>query len=255
LRRRRPARRDDASFEVLADLPGDHVASAAMSAADMEYSRIRAEDERMMRRCFALAIESAGLGEYPYGAIIARNGKVVAESTNRVARDRDVTRHAEVVAISEAQRAIGRTSLDGCTMYMNAEPCAFCCYAIRESRIAKVVYAMRSPIMGGVSRWNILGDRMLSDTMPEVFAPPPDIVQDFLCEEADMALRQASPVVWSFIRWRGLFAPAPQPPVGDDSDCAHVGPPPTNGYAGAREKMMRVLRARLFDRFGRGGAR
>jgi len=132
---------------------------------------IRASDERMMRRCFALAIKSSEQGEYPYGAVIARNGEVVVESTNRVARDRDVTRHAEVVAISEAQKAIGSTSLDGCTMYVNAEPCALCCYAIRESRIGRVVFGMRSPLMGGMSRWNILGDCRLSDAMPEVFAP------------------------------------------------------------------------------------
>src|SRR5450759_2607144 len=101
----------------------------------------QATDERMMRRCFALATQSAEQGEYPYGAVIARNGRIVAETTNRVAHDRDVTRHAEVVAICEAQKALGSTDLADCTIYANVEPCAFCCYAIRESRIAKVVYS------------------------------------------------------------------------------------------------------------------
>ena len=55
---------------------------------------------------------------------------------------------AEVVAISEAQKTVGSTNLDDCTIYANVEPCALCSYAIRESRIARVVYAMRSPIMG-----------------------------------------------------------------------------------------------------------
>jgi len=208
-------------------------------------------DARLMRRCFALAIESAKQGEYPYAAVIARNGHVVVESTNRVARDRDVTRHAEVVAISDAQKATGRTSLDDCVMYVNAEPCAFCCYAIRESRIAKVVYGMRSPVMGGVSRWNILGDPTLSDTMPEVFAPPPDIVHDFLCDEADAALRQAAPLAWIFIRRRRIFHTTPQP----SADGVRVADPRrSRGHIALPELLMRILRTRFFDRFGRGGA-
>ena len=58
----------------------------------MDRPDARAIDERMMRRCFTLAMKSAEQGEYPYGAVIVRNGEVVAESTNCVARDRDVTR-------------------------------------------------------------------------------------------------------------------------------------------------------------------
>jgi tRNA(adenine34) deaminase len=210
-------------------------------------------DARLMRRCFALAIESAKQGEYPYAAVIARDDQVVVESTNRVARDHDVTRHAEVVAISEAQRATGRTSLDDCVMYVNAEPCAFCCYAIRESRIAKVVYGMRSPVMGGVSRWNILGDRTLSDTMPEVFAPPPDIVHDFLCHEADAALRRAAPLAWVFIRRRRLFDTTPKA-AGDHDGVRLAGARHSRRHVVVSEPLMRVLRTRFFDRFGRGGA-
>jgi tRNA(adenine34) deaminase len=210
-------------------------------------------DALLMRRCFALAIESAKQGEYPYAAVIARDHQVVVESTNRVARDRDVTRHAEVVAISEAQRAIGRTSLDDCVMYANAEPCAFCCFAIRESRIAKVLYGMRSPVMGGVSRWNILGDPKLSDTMPEVFAPPPAIVHDFLCDEADAALRQAAPLAWMFIRRRRLFD-TPARPAADHDGVRSSGTRRSRGRVVVSEPLMRVLRTRFFDRFGRGGA-
>ena len=202
-------------------------------------------DERMMRHCFALGTKSAEQGEYPYGAVIVRNGEVVAETTNRVARDHDVTRHAEVVAISEAQKAIGSTSLDDCTIYANVEPCALCCYAIRESRIGRVVYAMRSPIMGGESRWNILGDRKLSDMMPEVFAPPPELVPDFMSEEADAALQRSSPVTWAFIRTRGLVAsPSQHIPL----DLARQ----PNGLAGALDWLMRRLRKNFFDQFGRG---
>ena len=140
----------------------------------------QAHDREMMQRCIALSVQSGRAGEYPYGVVICRDGGVVAESINRVAHEHDVTRHAEVVAISAAQKALGTVSLDDCTIYVSAEPCAYCCYAIRESRIGRVVYALRSPHMGGVSKWPILTDRDLSNTMPEVFAAPPEIIAGFM---------------------------------------------------------------------------
>ena len=88
-------------------------------------------DRRMMERAIALAVRSGEEGEYPYGVVICRDGQVVAESINRVAHERDVTRHAEVVAISDAQKKLDTVSLDDCTIYVSAESCAYCCYAIR----------------------------------------------------------------------------------------------------------------------------
>jgi len=221
--------------------------SATMDAADT-----RAIDERMMRRCLGLAVKSAELGEYPYGAVIVRDGEVVVETTNRVARDRDVTRHAEVVAISEAQKALASTDLGGCTLYTNVEPCALCSYAIRESRLARVVYAMRSPVMGGASRWNILSDPGLSDTMPEVFMPPPDIAPDVLSEEADAMLRRRAPVMWAFFHARGLIAASSQDVAGGE----HAqGGRRSHGYIGLVRWLFRALRMKLADRFGRGRTR
>jgi tRNA(Arg) A34 adenosine deaminase TadA len=65
-----------------------------------------------MTRCIALSVRSAEEGEYPYGAVIRRADQVVGESINRMAREHDVTRHAEVVAISRAQKSLCTTSLD-----------------------------------------------------------------------------------------------------------------------------------------------
>jgi tRNA(adenine34) deaminase len=203
-----------------------------------------AVDEAMMRRCFALGLKSVEQGEYPYGCVIARNGEILTEATNRVAHDLDITRHAEIVAISAAQKALGSTSLDGCTLYSNVEPCALCSYAIRESRIARVVYAMGSPIMGGASRWDILGDCELSDRMPEVFAPPPDLLREFMAAEAVASLRRGSPATWAFLRSRKLIGGGP---------AAAAGERPSAGPAGIMVWLMRVLRNNFFDRFGRGG--
>src|SRR3954467_9276473 len=149
------------------------------------------DDAEMMRRAIDLAVRSGQEGEYPYGVVICRGGNVIAESINRVAHERDVTRHAEVVAISEAQIKLDSVSLDDCTIYVSAEPCAYCCYAIRESRIGRVVYGLTSPHMGGVSKWPVLTDRDISDAMPEVFAEPPEILAGFMAKDGgDAALNK-----------------------------------------------------------------
>jgi tRNA(adenine34) deaminase len=199
-------------------------------------------DREMMARSIALAREAGSAGEYPYGADIARNGQVVAAAPNRVTRDGDVTRHAEVVAISAAQKALGSVSLDDCTLYANAEPCVFCSYAIRESRIGRVVYALQSPHMGGRSKWDVLGDEDLSRRMPEVFTPPPEVVAGFMAREAEQALIAWNPLIAKFIKARGLFVSSPE-----ESAAASL-PPRRNG---ALQRVMRFLRCNLFDRFGR----
>lgn len=66
---------------------------------------------------------------------------------------RDAPRRS--VAISQAQKALGTIRLDDCEIYANSEPCVFCCYAIRETRMRRVVYGLSSPHMGGVSKWNV----------------------------------------------------------------------------------------------------
>ncbi len=195
-------------------------------------------DRAMMERCIALSGASGAAGEYPYAAIICRHGQVVAESPNRVKRDGDVTRHAEAVAISLAQRALGTISLDDCTIYANAEPCAFCSYAIRESRIGRVVYGLTSPHMGGVSKWRVLSDEDLSRVMPEVFAPPPEIVAGFMAEEAEHALKEWNPLATLILERRGLFEVAP-------------GGGERRTKAGKRSRLMMLLRRFFFDRFGR----
>jgi tRNA(adenine34) deaminase len=201
-------------------------------------------DRLMMTHCIALSKLSGKAGEYPYAAVVCRHGTIVAESINRVAHDGDVTRHAEVVAISLAQKALRSVSLDDCEIYVNAEPCAFCCYAIRESRIRRVVFGLSSPHMGGVSKWNVLADTDLFNAMPEVFAPPPEIVAGFMAEEAQQALIEWNPLIAEVIKRRGLFGAAPRVFLGQQQDqlVSPVGP---------RERILRFLRRNFYDYFGR----
>ncbi|MBV8791585.1 MAG: nucleoside deaminase [Pseudolabrys sp.] len=163
-------------------------------------------DSEMMRRCIELSRTARAHGEFPFACVICdEGGDVVAESLNRVRRDRDVTKHAEILAIGEAQRKLGATDLGGCTLYSNAEPCPMCSFPIRETGIRKVVYALRSPLMGGYSKFAVLRSEDINRAMPEAFAEPPQVLGGVLAEEAEEAWRQWSPIAWRVIKRRGIF--------------------------------------------------
>jgi len=162
-------------------------------------------DKVMMARCVELSRIAVSKGEYPFGTVIALDGQVVAEAINRTIREGDVTRHAEVIALSQAQKTIGRAHLRRCTLYSNIEPCAMCSYCIREAWISRVVYALGSPIMGGLSKWNILRDDHISDRMPQIFGAVPEVASGVLSYEAQQAWRDWNPLAWEMIKMRGLL--------------------------------------------------
>jgi tRNA(adenine34) deaminase len=164
-----------------------------------------ASDLAMMRRCVALAQSAGAGGEYPFAAVIGRRVEFVCESLNSVRAEGDVTRHAEMVAISSAQKKLRSTSLHECTIYSTIEPCAMCSYAIRETRIGRVIFGLRSPVMGGKSRWNILTDGGISSTLPEVFAPPPDVLPGYLHHEVRKVFQKRNPFIWEFVEARKIF--------------------------------------------------
>ena len=176
----------------------------------MESSTIDAIDAAMMARCIALSKTAASEGEFPFACVIARDGEVVVETTNRVARDGDVTRHAEIVAVSLAQKALGTKDLSGCTLYTNVEPCAMCSFPIRETRISRVVYAIGSRLMGGDSKWDVLGDPELAQVMPEAFGDSPEVVRGYMRRDAEKVWRNWNPLIWGVIRYRGCFGEPPK---------------------------------------------
>ena len=205
-------------------------------------------DARFMRRCFELASAAVKRRELPFASAIARGDEEISAKANGVRECRDVTRHAEVCAIVAAQQKVSCASLDGCTLYTNVEPCAFCSYAIRETRIARVVFALASPVMGGASRWGVLHDNGLSRSLPEVFGPAPEVVAGFLADEADAILRRSAPMMWAASRARGLFV------------CEATGQRsrpksrPNGMISVETAGVLELLCRRVFDRFSRGAA-
>jgi tRNA(adenine34) deaminase len=161
-------------------------------------------DRVMMARCIELSKETPK-GELPFAALVTQGGRIVAHSHNRVVRDCDVSRHAELVALAEAQSVTGSLRLRGCVLYTNVEPCPMCSFAIRETGIDRVVYAIRSRAMGGHSRWSILDDDQLSRVMPGYFSPPPELVADFCAEEAEKVWNDRHPLIWRMIKARGCL--------------------------------------------------
>ena len=79
-------------------------------------------------------------GEVPIGAVILRQGAVIARGANRTLRDNDATTHAEIVAIRDASRVLGAWRLDGCTLVVTVEPCAMCAGAIVLARVDRVIF-------------------------------------------------------------------------------------------------------------------
>lgn len=166
-------------------------------------------DLKMMRRCVELSAAAVRQGELPFSCIVCRDGDVVAEAVNRVVADGDVTRHAELLAISTAQATLGRSDLSDCTIYSSVEPCPMCAFPIRETRIGRVVYAISSPMMGGYSKWNVLGDNEISNVMPQVFGDTPEVSAGLMYREAAAVWRSWNPIFWLGIRFRGCLAEAP----------------------------------------------
>ena len=102
--------------------------------------KITEQDKDFMREAIKLADASVAKGGGPFGAVIVKDGKVIAGSSNRVTIDNDPTAHAEVNTIRMACRALNTFSLEGCDIYTSCEPCPMCLGAIYWAHIDRIFY-------------------------------------------------------------------------------------------------------------------
>lgn len=116
-------------------------------------------DQLYMQIAMEEAKKAESLGEVPIGAIIVRDGEVIARAHNLRETTQNATTHAELSAIQEACLAIGSWRLEDTTLYVTLEPCPMCAGAILQSRIPRVVYGARDPKGGAVhSLYELLND-------------------------------------------------------------------------------------------------
>ncbi len=94
-----------------------------------------------MKRAIELSIKSVNNGGGPFGSIIVKSDKIIAEGSNKVTSNNDPTAHGEIVAIREACKKLNNFSLNGCELYSTCEPCPMCLSAIYWARIDKIYYA------------------------------------------------------------------------------------------------------------------
>lgn len=104
-----------------------------------------------MKQTLILARRAAEHGDVPIGAVIVRDGKIIARGENRVQLKMNPTLHAEIVAINRACKKLGQKFLDDCDIYVSLEPCAMCATAISLARIRGVYFAATDAKGGGIT--------------------------------------------------------------------------------------------------------
>ncbi len=101
------------------------------------------QDKLFMQNAIELAKEAASVGEIPVGAVIVKDGEIIASGRNECEALHDATAHAERLSVTRAGEKIGSWRLSDCTLYVTMEPCPMCMGAILNSRISRVVYGTR----------------------------------------------------------------------------------------------------------------
>jgi tRNA(adenine34) deaminase len=120
------------------DMPGADAADADAAAADRRYMGLALLEAR----------KAWDAGEVPVGAVVVKDGEVIATGFNQPIGRHDPTAHAEIAALRAAAEKLGNYRLPGCELYVTLEPCAMCSGAMMHARLARVVYAAQDPKTG-----------------------------------------------------------------------------------------------------------
>ncbi len=142
-----------------------------------------AGDERYMRMALREAERGAREGEVPVGALVVKDGKLLARAHNRPIHLHDPSAHAEILALRRAARKEGNYRLEGCDLYVTIEPCSMCAGAIVQARLRRAVFGARDPKAGaGGSILNVLNHPGLNHRC--------EVVSGVLADDCAAVLRQ-----------------------------------------------------------------
>ena len=123
-----------------------------------------------MQRALDAARAAAQAGEVPIGAVIVKDGRVIAEAHNAPRTDHDPTAHAEILAIRRAAQVLGDERLTDCELWVTLEPCAMCAGAIAHARITRLYYAASDPKGGAVEHGARVFEQEQCLHRPEVYS-------------------------------------------------------------------------------------
>ena len=143
------------------------------------------DDIRFMRRAVALSVENVANGGGPFGAVIVKDGEIIAEGVNRVTANNDPTAHAEVTAIRAACAKLQNFQLEGCAVYTSCEPCPMCLSAIYWAGISKIYYGNTKKDADEIN----FGDDFIYEEIAKPYAARRIPMMQFLREEALAAFR------------------------------------------------------------------
>lgn len=140
------------------------------------------DDEKFMLEALREAAAGSAEGEVPVGAVVVKDGEIIARAHNRIEGDRRSSAHAEMLAIEAAEKALDAKWLTGCAMYVTLEPCSMCAGALVLSRIDRLVIGADDPKTGACgSLRNIASDERLNHRI--------EIKRGVLGEECSRALK------------------------------------------------------------------
>lgn len=143
---------------------------------------LESPDHYWMRHALSLALRAAQEGEVPVGAVLVKDGQLVAEGWNRPIGHHDPTAHAEIQALRAGGKSLSNYRLNGTTLYVTLEPCPMCAGAIVHARVQRVVFAAADPRTGAAgSVYNILQSNELNHRC--------EVVAGVLAEESGQMLR------------------------------------------------------------------
>ena len=134
-----------------------------------------------MKQAFILATRARDHDDVPIGAVIVRDGKIIARGENQVQYKKNPTLHAEIVAINRACKKLGTKFLDDCDIYVTLEPCAMCATAISFARIKNVYFAATDEKGGGIT-----SNARVYETDRHLWQPSVHQVPEYADESAQM---------------------------------------------------------------------
>ncbi len=139
-----------------------------------------------MKQAIAQARAALEAGEVPVGAVVVKDGQIIAAAHNMTERQKNASAHAEMLALAMASEAVGDWRLDGCSLYVTLEPCPMCTGAILNSRVSQVVFGAYDGEMGCCGSRTDLTDGLLSRRVRCIGG----VLEEECAELLSMAFRQ-----------------------------------------------------------------